>query len=97
MGFLENIQEKTQYFKEKLKTKKNTQGFGKVENAVCRKRVQKRPVLFTHGQGTSPCPKSTYVCFSFSGVISVVSPVGERRASGLNSGKVVQAVRRSGH
>jgi len=28
------------------------------------------------------------------GVISVVSPVGERRTSGLNSGKVVQAVRR---
>ena len=49
----------------------------------------------------NPCPKSvnssTHICSSFSGVISVVSPVGERRASGSNSGKVVQAVRRSGH
>ena len=49
----------------------------------------------------NPCPKSvnssTHICSSFSGVISVVSPVGERRASGSNSGKVVQAVRRSGY
>ena len=39
MGFLENIQEKTQYLKEKIQNSTKTQGFGKVENAVCRKRV----------------------------------------------------------
>ena len=46
MDFFENIQEKTQQFQEKTqKLKTKTQDFGKVKNAVCRKRVQKKACI----------------------------------------------------
>ena len=88
--FFENIQEITQCLKEK--TKKSRQ---KLKEDLFYLPLDRLSKICPY------CPKSvnssTHICSSFSGVISVVSPVGERRASGSNSGKVVQAVRRSGH